>query len=206
MLTTTHDLKTWPEFYEAVADGSKTFEVRKNDRDFKVGDTLLIRHYEPMSGKFDLDKPLIKLKITYVLQGGNFGVLEGFAVLGFEKIIDIKERFIKILKDAQLYDEWLIPCYGKDWESKSNYDDGWHFDENCFSWRDCDVYGVHSEGANWQFENHGWKNDVFVGVMQSHGFEIGYNGGDEEDRHFSMHIKQPESIVEIPQDTSDSPF
>lgn len=42
-----HDLKCWPKYYEYVASGDKTFEVRRNDRDFRVGDTLLLREYEP---------------------------------------------------------------------------------------------------------------------------------------------------------------
>ena len=33
-----HELKCWPEYFEAVISGAKTFEVRKNDRDFAVRD------------------------------------------------------------------------------------------------------------------------------------------------------------------------
>ena len=39
-MSTTHDLKTWPEFFDAILDGRKTFEVRDTrDRDFAVGKT-----------------------------------------------------------------------------------------------------------------------------------------------------------------------
>lgn len=43
----THELKTWPLYYEAVANGSKTFELRKNDRKFAVGDLLVLREFNP---------------------------------------------------------------------------------------------------------------------------------------------------------------
>ena len=42
-----HELKIWPEFYMPVVEGKKTFEIRKNDRDFKVGDELYLREWIP---------------------------------------------------------------------------------------------------------------------------------------------------------------
>ena len=47
---TIHHLKVWPEFYAGLADGSKTAEVRWNDRDFQVGDMLHLYEYIPGPG------------------------------------------------------------------------------------------------------------------------------------------------------------
>lgn len=43
-----HELKVWPEYYERLVDGSKTFEVR-NDRGFQTGDTLVLKEWDPWS-------------------------------------------------------------------------------------------------------------------------------------------------------------
>lgn len=42
-----HELKTWPEFFEPVAHGDKTFELRFNDRDYQPGDVLHLREFTP---------------------------------------------------------------------------------------------------------------------------------------------------------------
>jgi hypothetical protein len=44
---TVHKLKTWPPYFDEVLSGRKPFEWRIDDRDFKVGDTLLLQEYIP---------------------------------------------------------------------------------------------------------------------------------------------------------------
>ncbi len=41
-----HGLKTVQPYFGQVKDGTKTAELRKNDRDFKVGDYLLLQEFE----------------------------------------------------------------------------------------------------------------------------------------------------------------
>lgn len=42
-----HELKIWPQYYGPVAEGLKTFEIRKNDRGFQAGDDVVLREYNP---------------------------------------------------------------------------------------------------------------------------------------------------------------
>lgn len=76
-----HELKTWPEYFEAVDSGRKTFELRKNDRDFKVGDTLRLREYEPGPDRYT-GRECTRV-VTYVTDAIALGaVRSGFVCLG----------------------------------------------------------------------------------------------------------------------------
>lgn len=46
MFNKIHELKVKPVYFEAVKEGIKTFELRRDDRNFKVGDILLLREWE----------------------------------------------------------------------------------------------------------------------------------------------------------------
>lgn len=52
VIMTEHVLKTWMTQFQDIVDCRKTFEVRKNDRDFKVGDTLLLCEWNPLIEMF----------------------------------------------------------------------------------------------------------------------------------------------------------
>ncbi len=43
----THELKILPQYYRAVLEGRKTFEIRKNDRHYCVGDFVSLAEYDP---------------------------------------------------------------------------------------------------------------------------------------------------------------
>lgn len=78
----THDLKCWPKFFPHVFDNSKPFEVRKRDRDYRVGDRLLLREWNPDDGTYSGRS--IERAITYVLTADDapWALEHGFCVLG----------------------------------------------------------------------------------------------------------------------------
>ncbi len=65
----THELKCWPEFFAPVLEGVKRFEIRKNDRGFCVGDTLLLCEWDKVSGYTGRQ---IEMEVTYILCGEPF--------------------------------------------------------------------------------------------------------------------------------------
>lgn len=74
-----HNLKTHKEYFYEVFIGHKTFELRKNDRDFKVGDTLILEEYNPIIKDYT-GKSLAR-KVIYILEGGKFGLEEGYVIM-----------------------------------------------------------------------------------------------------------------------------
>lgn len=81
----THDLKTWPEYFQAVLDGRKLFEIRKDDRGFQVGDSVQLEEYDPQLNVYS--GRAIVVEITYVTP---FGQPDGQVVFGFEKLMDVQ--------------------------------------------------------------------------------------------------------------------
>jgi hypothetical protein len=49
---TRHELRSWVQFFEPINAGDRTHELRRNDRAFAVGDTLLLREFDAASGKY----------------------------------------------------------------------------------------------------------------------------------------------------------
>lgn len=68
---TTHDLKVWPQFFDAVADGVKTFEVRRNDRGFERDDVLVLREWDPATKEYTGQER--RALVTYIADLGPIG-------------------------------------------------------------------------------------------------------------------------------------
>lgn len=80
-MTAIHELKTDPEFFWAAAEGKKPFEVRKNDRNFKVGDYIMLREYDRTEKKYTAY--CLLGKITYLLDNPDY-CKEGYVTLGVQ--------------------------------------------------------------------------------------------------------------------------
>ncbi len=74
-----HALKVWPEFFGSLENFAKPFEVRRDDRGFKVDDILVLREWSEADGYSGRE---LRRRVTYTLRGGQFGIERGFVVLG----------------------------------------------------------------------------------------------------------------------------
>ena len=78
-----HNLKIKPQYFKDVISGLKTFEVRRNDRNFKVGDIIALEEY-----KGDYTSRFVNVEITYILDDHEY-CKEGYVVLGFKLRLDL---------------------------------------------------------------------------------------------------------------------
>lgn len=79
----THELKILPGYLDDILCNRKTFEIRKNDRDFQVGDLLHLREY--CNGRYgDRSKTV---KVTYILSDFD-GLAHGYVAMAIEEVED----------------------------------------------------------------------------------------------------------------------
>lgn len=96
MSTRTITLKVEPPYFDALLNGEKTFEVRKNDRAYQRGDLLQLIEWHPARARYDdchacrnfgwdphPTKREVGAKVTYVYSGDpRWGGIEpGYVVL-----------------------------------------------------------------------------------------------------------------------------
>ncbi len=48
----TIEKKVWPEYFQQILEGKKTFEVRLNDFEIEEGDTLVLREWDPATKNY----------------------------------------------------------------------------------------------------------------------------------------------------------
>lgn len=76
----THEFKIYPEFFSAVCTGVKRAELRKNDRDYRVGDTLHL--LETPRGSCHSTGEFINATITHIADVGEW--MPGYVLLSIE--------------------------------------------------------------------------------------------------------------------------
>jgi hypothetical protein len=80
-----HVLKTWPPYFDMVANGTKRFELRRDDRGFEVGDALDLQEWDP--GIQAYTGKSVGCVITCIVRDApQFGLMPGFVILGIARL------------------------------------------------------------------------------------------------------------------------
>lgn len=78
-----HELKVLPKYFRALSDGVKSFEIRKDDRGYMVGDILVLRGWCAKERRFYEVAPIVR-QISYKTKFPA-GLKPGYCVLGLER-------------------------------------------------------------------------------------------------------------------------
>jgi hypothetical protein len=89
----THVLKTWPEPFQAVLDGRKRYEIRRDDRGFAVGDVLTLVEWDPTRRERPYEYKArgetgrdVHVRVTYLTPGGAWGLPAELCVMSIESL------------------------------------------------------------------------------------------------------------------------
>ena len=80
-----HELKLATKFFEEALKGRKPFEIRYDDRGYKVGDDIILKEYDD-----DYTGREISGRITYILTDIFVGLKPGYVAFTYET--ESKER------------------------------------------------------------------------------------------------------------------
>ncbi|MEW8993092.1 DUF3850 domain-containing protein [Clostridium sp.] len=159
-----HELKILPSYFEEIKSGEKAFELRKNDRNYQVGDVLLLKEfnlnkkYEDIEGNETYySGRKILMTITYIFKddSNNFGLDKDYVILGIKEISNDVELEWK--SDMIKWGDIYCPMIG--YRVMTYYPEGsrpYDTITNPFINEDGEVYYYkydHDEG--------GWKDEIY---------------------------------------------
>lgn len=88
---TEHTVKSWTAFFQAIKSGDKTHDMRDMvDRDYRVGDILILNEYDPFKGEYTGDT--CRVKITYITSAdtpcafSSAALAKGYCILSLKLV------------------------------------------------------------------------------------------------------------------------
>lgn len=86
-----HKLKVQLAFFDELVSGKKTFELRKNDRNFSTGDVLILEEYDVSAQAYTGRR--CQKEVTYLLESiPEFGLMDGFCIMGLKENVTFQQQ------------------------------------------------------------------------------------------------------------------
>lgn len=80
-----HKLKCWSDYFKQILSGWKTFELRKNDRDFHKGDILILQEWNNETKNYTGRE--CTCFVPYITEAAGLGALaDGFVCMSIKTI------------------------------------------------------------------------------------------------------------------------
>lgn len=81
-----HELKCWPPHFQDIIEGSKRFELRYDDRNFKEGDVLFLREYDPNNDSYTMRS--FKVRVIHLTRDTSLGLQDRYVCMSIRPIGD----------------------------------------------------------------------------------------------------------------------
>lgn len=78
-----HDLKLFTKYFQAVVDCQKRSEVRYDDRNYQIGDTVTLREGQPGVNGFEYTGRSVSARISYI---DDYGLDSGYLNLSLDSV------------------------------------------------------------------------------------------------------------------------
>ena len=87
-----HELKTDPDSFDESWRGKKSWEIRLNDRDFRIGDSLVLRETNYTGEEMKAGKPLVYtgnrmlVEVSFIMAGPIYGLQDGWVIMSTNEL------------------------------------------------------------------------------------------------------------------------
>ena len=78
-----HELKIWPQYYELVKSDIKPWEIRKNDRNYQIGDIIRFKEFDPKTNQYT-GRNFVR-RIMFLFKQDGFGLQKGYCIFNVIK-------------------------------------------------------------------------------------------------------------------------
>lgn len=96
-----HELKILPEYFNAVNEEIKTFEIRKNDRNYQVGDLLFLKEWN--GEKYTNNS--VYVQVTYIT---DYAQIDNYVVLSIRSVPNAMHIYLKMSEKERKVFQKLI--------------------------------------------------------------------------------------------------
>lgn len=113
-MITKHELKCWPELFQAIVEDKKTHDLRHSDRNFKVGDVMLLKEYDPLLNIYSGRQA--NVEITYITSAyspcalSTDALKSEYCILSIKRLSSINENVKDFLKECDCNDSDYSLC------------------------------------------------------------------------------------------------
>ena len=87
-----HILKIKEVYYNHIVSGSKDWELRKDDRNYKIGDTL---EFIIVENDVVIRITPVRFEIIYLFYPDELGIMNQFCIMSIKKVVKIPKKLPK---------------------------------------------------------------------------------------------------------------